>query len=148
MAKDKTIRSLKEVLANTYVLYLKTQNYHWNICGPNFASLHRLLEDQYKALAEIVDEVAERIRALGARAPGSFRVFESLATIKEARENCTWQEMLDDLVKSYQILDKILKNTLEDLRSENDEVTAELLIGLQKVGQKSTWMLLATLEKS
>lgn len=84
-----SVEKLSILLANTYTLYLKTQNYHWNIVDPYFSDLHALFEKQYTELAENVDEIAERIRTLGAQAPGTFAEFLTLKTLDEAKTNLT-----------------------------------------------------------
>src|SRR5229473_3205526 len=102
-ARQQIAASLSKLLADTYTLYLKTQGFHWNVTGPRFHDLHKLFEEQYNELADANDEIAERIRALGAKAPASYSEFKKLATLSEetgvrAHEKAAW--MLDALLQS------------------------------------------------
>ncbi|MGE4348905.1 MAG: Dps family protein [Candidatus Berkiella sp.] len=132
---------LKKILADTYALYLKSQNYHWNVEGIHFQSLHSLFETHYKALSEAVDEIAERIRALGFKAPGSFKIFDSLKTITDANENASAKEMLEDLKRSHQTIQKNIIAALEVAQQQKDEVTIGLLVDRLEYHEKTLWML-------
>lgn len=135
---------LKVLLANTYTLYLKTQNYHWNVKGPTFIMLHEFFEEQYKALGEAADTIAERIRALGSRAPGSYAEFSKLKTLTEAKpEETNAHAMLDDLIKDHTEMKHMIPMLLEQARSEGDEVTQDLLIERLEYHEKILWMLRA-----
>lgn len=139
--KSKTVTELKNCLADTYTLLLKTHNYHWNVTGPNFFSLHTLFEGQYNELFLAVDEIAERIRALGEKAPGSFSEFSNLSHITEANSNLDSSAMIQDLYESNeQAIETLIKlrNTAEE---ENDAETEDLAIARIKAHQKSAWML-------
>lgn len=136
---------LKVLLANTYALYLKTQNYHWNVVGPHFHSLHGMFEEQYKALAEAVDEIAERIRALGDSAPGSFEEFSKLKTISEAKLKMDSFAMIKDLVESHEAIAKHIALILKQAEDEQDEVTQDLLVERLSAHEKTLWMLKAHL---
>lgn len=136
------IEGLKVLLANTYTLYLKTQNYHWNVKGPTFIMLHEFFEAQYKALGEAVDTIAERLRALGSKAPGSFEEFSKLKTLSEAKaEVSNAHAMLDDLIKDHTEIKQMIPMLLEQARSEGDEVTQDLLIERLEYHEKILWML-------
>ncbi|MCS5712343.1 ferritin-like domain-containing protein [Candidatus Berkiella aquae] len=134
---------LKVFLANTYTLYLKTQNYHWNVIGPHFHSLHNLFEEQYKELANAVDEIAERIRALGDVTPGSLEEFSKLKTISEAKTRIDDISMIKDLIESHEIICKHVNLILRQAQDEQDDVTQDLLIGRLRVHEKTLWMLRA-----
>jgi starvation-inducible DNA-binding protein len=135
-------KGLAVLLANTYTLYLKTQNYHWNVKSTNFIMLHEFFEEQYQALAEAVDVIAERIKALSNRAPGSFEEFLELKTLPEAkREEINSQAMINDLIKDHTEIKHAIALLLEQARSENDDVTQDLLIGRLKYHEKTLWML-------
>ena len=95
------VTALSQHLADTYILYLKTQNFHWNVTGPHFHSLHEMFEEQYEALAEAIDVLAERIRALGQVAPGSFAQFQKLSTLKEAAGVPSANDMLKQLLSYH-----------------------------------------------
>lgn len=140
-ATVKSVDQLKQLLADTYTLYLKTQNYHWNVSGPAFYSLHALFEQQYTDLAAAVDEIAERIRALGERAPGSFAEFSSLASLKEAKGKVDAAGMVKDLHADQQAMAKRLKKMLSVAEKEGDTTTADLLTGRLAVHEKNAWML-------
>lgn len=141
----KTPTLLKEILADTYTLYLKTQNYHWNVTGPNFRSLHLMFEEQYTDLAAAVDTLAERLRSLGERAPGSFKEFLALTTIKEAKDKVNGAAMVKDLVDSNHAVIARLEKLLQAADKEGDEVTTDLMVQRLTVHQKAAWMLQATI---
>jgi len=139
-----TVEKLKVVLANSYTLYLKTHNYHWNVTGPSFKSLHDLFEVQYTELAIAVDDIAERIRALDSVAPGSFKEFLELTTLTEAKTGISADEMLTDMVASQTVLIASIKDALESAQKEDDEVTAGVLGDRLSVHEKARWMLKAS----
>lgn len=141
MAQNGMIQALRVLLADTYALYLKTQNYHWNVVGPNFFSFHKMFEEQYEALSEATDEIAERIRALNAKSPGSFVEFNSLKTIPEAKSDISDKEMLADLKTSHEHIVKQLNLMIEQAGNENDYITQDLLIQRQSYHEKIIWML-------
>ena len=140
----KVIDSLKALLADNYTLYLKTQNFHWNVTGPNFQSLHLLFEAQYTDLFAANDLIAERIRALGSKAPGSFKEFSALATIKEASGNYTQKQMLAELIKDQGLMIKTLKKVTKAANEAEDEVTDSLATDRIEVQEKNRWMLEAS----
>lgn len=136
-----SITGLKVLLANTYTLYLKTQNYHWNVTGPNFIMLHEFFEQQYTSLGEAVDGIAERIRALDQITPGSFSEFLKLKTLSEASVGLNATAMINDLIKDHSEIHKTICSLLDQVRAENDEVTQDLLIERLEYHEKITWML-------
>lgn len=142
MSNKPVIDGLKNTLADSYTLFLKTQNYHWNVTGPNFRGLHLLFEEQYNDLFAAIDEIAERIRALDEHAPGSFKAFAKLSKIKEAAdETPTSAAMVKELAKDQDTLIATLTKTIEAAQKAGDEATADLLIGRVAVHEKNRWML-------
>jgi starvation-inducible DNA-binding protein len=139
-----TVNKLRVVLANSYTLYLKTHNYHWNVTGPSFKSLHDLFEVQYTELALAVDDIAERIRSLDAYAPGSFKEFLELTTLEEAKSGISADEMLEDMINSQTALIASVKDALEAASADEDEVTAGILGERLSVHEKARWMLKAS----
>ena len=143
---NKTVaNSLKEVLADSYVLYLKTQNYHWNVTGHNFKSLHLMFEEQYNDLFTAVDLIAERIRALGEKAPGSFAIYSKLTNIKEGNENLGADLMVKELAKDQDIIINTLNKALKAANNSNDDVTAGIVTDRLEIHQKNAWMLRSSL---
>lgn len=136
--------SLNIVLADSYALYLKTHNYHWNVVGPNFRSLHMMFEQQYTDLAVAVDDIAERIRSLGEKALGTFSEFSELTSIKEGNKSADANDMVKDLAQSQDQIVGSLKKALNIARKADDEVTADLLIGRMAIHEKAAWMLKST----
>lgn len=134
------IKALEQVLADSYALYFKTQNYHWNVEGAEFRSLHLLFEGQYEDLAESLDELAERIRTLDAKVPALSNLIK-LASISEPNPNASANEMLKSLVKDQDIIIDTLYKGLKIAQSEGDEGTADMIIGRIKVHEKNRWFL-------
>lgn len=132
---------MKHVLADSYALYLKTQNYHWNVEGPRFASLHALFEEQYTDLAAAIDEIAEHIRGLGAKAPGTWKKYDELSSISEGDETLDSESMLKDLANDQDKITTTLNKALKTAQNEDDEVIADALIGRLAVHRKNKWML-------
>ena len=132
---------LSVLLADTYTLYLKTHNYHWNVTGPMFQTLHTLFETQYNELALAVDEIAERIRALGEFAPGSYKEYAKLTSIKEADGIPSAEEMIKDLVKGQEAIAKTARSIVPVADDASDEVTLDLLTQRMTVHEKNAWML-------
>lgn len=145
--KDKkVIEALKKLLADNYTLYLKTQNYHWNVTGSSFNSLHLLFEALYTDLFNANDLIAERIRALGEKAPGSFKDFLKLTDIKEETGYPKATEMVKNLAKDQETITATAEALLQAAEEAGDEPTVDLAIGRQEVHQKNHWMLKAHLE--
>lgn len=142
MSHKNVVENLKKVLADSYALYLKTQNYHWNVKGPHFHSLHVLFEEQYKDLAIAIDEIAELIRALGEKAPGTWKEYEELTIIKDGNSNLDANEMVLDLAKDQ---GEIVKNSIQkafDAATESeDDVVVDAMVGRMTVHRKNQWML-------
>lgn len=134
-------RGLSKFLADSYLLYLKTQNYHWNVTGKMFQALHVLFEEQYKDLAEAVDVIAERIRALGEYAPGSFASFSKMTSIKEEASIPTAEEMIQNLVIGHETVVSTARELMAITDDCEDDVTADLLTQRMQVHEKYAWML-------
>lgn len=137
---------LAKILADTYTLYLKTQYFHWNVTGPLFDVHHKMFEKQYEDLAQAVDDIAERIRALGEYAPGSYAQFSKLATIKEATEVPKADDMLKQLLSDHETMCRHLHELIKKSESANDDATADMLIERLQTHEKTAWMLRASLE--
>ena len=136
---------LSKLLADTYTLYLKTHNFHWNVTGPQFNSLHLMFEGQYTELALAVDLIAERIRALGEPAPGSYSAFAKLATIAEAEGNPSATDMVRILAEDQLAVVRTARSVFPLADAANDEPTADLLTQRMQVHEKTAWMLRANL---
>lgn len=132
---------LGKLLADSYTLYLKTHNFHWNVTGPQFNSLHQMFELQYTELALAVDEIAERIRTLGERAPGSYKEFAALTSIEEAEGEPNADEMLRQLLEGQEIVVRTARAVLPVAGDANDEPTADLLTQRIQAHEKTAWML-------
>ena len=132
---------LAHVLADTYTLYLKTHNYHWNVTGPLFNTLHLMFEEQYNELWAAVDLLAERIRSLGEFAPGSYSQFADLTSIAEAQDVPTAEEMLADLVTGHEAVARTARRAFKVADDANDEATSDLLTQRLQVHEKTAWML-------
>ncbi len=145
MANKPVIEGLKNVLADNYALYLKTQNYHWNVEGPNFQGLHLLFEEQYTDLAGAIDTVAELIRGLGEKAPGTFDTYIKRTSIKSGNENASAQQMIKDLLESQALIQKTLQQCLEIAQKAGDEVVAGFMIERLTFHRKASWILKSSL---
>lgn len=132
---------LGKLLADSYTLYLKTHNFHWNVTGPQFNSLHQMFELQYTELALAVDEIAERIRTLGERAPGSYKEFAALTAIEEAEGEPNADEMLRQLLEGQEAVVRTARAVLPVAGDANDEPTADLLTQRIQAHEKTAWML-------
>ena len=132
---------LSNVLADSYTLYLKTHNYHWNVVGPMFNTLHLMFETQYNELALAVDMIAERIRALGEPAPATFREFAELSSIIEDEDRPDAEEMIRRLVKGHEQTAKTARAMFDVVERARDEPTADLLTQRMQVHEKTAWML-------
>lgn len=139
------VANLHKVLADTYSLAIKTQNHHWNVTGPNFESLHLLFDQQYKDLNDAVDLIAERIRALGAKVPASFKIFAENSSIADGSENSSAGEMIASLAKDQLIIVMTLNAALSSAQELSDEVSINLIVDRLSVHEKNHWMLSASL---
>ncbi len=137
---------LSKLLADSYMLYLKTHHFHWNVTGPHFTSLHQLFEAQYTELASAVDEIAERIRALGVFAPGSFKQFSDLTSIKEETGVPSAEEMIAQLVVGCEEVVRTARHMMAMTEEANDAPTVDLLTRRMHEHEKNAWMLRSLLE--
>lgn len=132
---------LSHLLADSYTLYLKTHNYHWNVTGPMFQTLHLLFETQYTELAIAVDEIAERIRTLGELAPGSYQAYAKLTTISEETGNPPAEQMIKNLVLGQEAVVKTARSIVSVVSKAEDEPSLDLLTQRMQVHEKNAWML-------
>ena len=138
---------LSRLLADTYTLYLKTHNFHWNVTGPMFQTLHLMFETQYNELALAVDLIAERIRALGYPAPGTYSDYAKLSSIKETAGVPKAEEMIRLLVDGQEAVVRTARSVFPVVDEVNDEATADLLTQRMQVHEKTAWMLRSLLEQ-
>ena len=138
---------LSHLLADTYTLYLKTHNFHWNVKGPMFQTLHLMFETQYTELALAVDLIAERIRALGFPAPGTYAEYAKLSSIKETSGVPEATEMIRLLVEGQEAVTRTARKMFPIVDKASDEPTADLLTQRMQIHEKTAWMLRALLEK-
>ena len=134
-------KGLAQVLADSYLLYLRTHNYHWNVKGELFHSLHEQFEEQYTELATAIDDIAERIRALGHKAPGTFKEFNELTSLEENTEEPEALEMVRRLAVGNEQVIRTANEALEPARVADDEATIDLLTQRLHVHSKTAWML-------
>ncbi|MEB3309127.1 MAG: Dps family protein [Snowella sp.] len=142
--REQIADGLSRLLADTYTLYLKTHNFHWNVKGAMFYSLHMLFETQYQELAEAVDLIAERIRSLGFPAPGTYEAFMRLSSIPETPGVPSAQEMIRLLVEAQETVVHTIQSILPI--AEQDDATVDLLTERLQIHEKSSWMLRSLLE--
>lgn len=138
-------KGLERLLADSYTLYLKTHNFHWNVTGPNFPSLHLMFEGQYTELAQAVDTIAERIRALGFPAPGSYARFAQLTIIEEATDVPKANTMIARLAADHEAIIKSIKALWPLAEKDGDEGTMDLLTQRLLSHEKTAWMLKSSL---
>jgi starvation-inducible DNA-binding protein len=133
--------ALSKLLADSYTLYLKTHNFHWNVEGPQFNTLHLMFEQHYTELAMAVDEIAERIRALGIKAPGSYSAYAELTSIDEASGEESAEQMIRQLVFGQEAVVRTARSALKPAAAAGDEPTADLLTQRMQIHEKNAWML-------
>jgi len=139
--RAKIADGLAHLLADSYTLYLKTHNFHWNVKGPMFNTLHLMFEGQYTELATAVDEIAERIRALDVAAPGSYKQFAALTKIEEETGVPAAEDMIRQLVKDHETVVRTARQVFPAADDASDEPTADLLTQRMQVHEKTAWML-------
>lgn len=140
--------SLSRLLADTYTVQLKTQNFHWNVRGPMFHTLHQLFETQYAELSVAVDQIAERIRTLGATAPASYSRFSELTSIKDGTGEESADEMISSLVDDNETIVRTARQAFSVTEAAKDEASADLLTQRMQVHEKSAWMLRTLLDEA
>jgi starvation-inducible DNA-binding protein len=139
--RKEIVTGLEKVLADTYTLYLKTHNYHWNVTGPHFRTLHTMFEEHYNEMWMAIDEIAERIRALGSFAPGSGAQFNALSSIDEADGVPAAMKMVEDLVAGHEAVIRTTRAALAPAAKADDEATVDLLTQRLQIHEKTAWML-------
>jgi len=139
--REAIAQGLSRLLADSYTLYLKTHNYHWNVTGPLFNTLHTMFETQYTELATAVDEIAERIRALGVKAPGSYQAFAKLTSIAEETGSPAAEDMIRELVVGQETVVRTAREIIPLASAADDEPTADLLTQRMQLHEKNAWML-------
>lgn len=139
------VDGLSHLLADTYTLYLKSQNFHWHVTGPYFHSFHNMFEEQYTQLALANDLIAERIRALNHVAPATFAEFLKLATVKENHGTLSANDMVKILLQDHEIIIKNAKHLIAAALENKDDETADLVIGRVEEHEKTAWMLRSSL---
>ena len=150
--REAIAEGLSRLLADSYTLYLKTHNYHWNVTGPMFGTLHGLFELEYQDLALAVDEIAERIRSVGELSPGSYQEFAELASVKEVRgvpkdgKPIEAKDMIKDLVKDQEKVVKAARKLVEAAAKSGDQASEDLGVRRIDVHEKNAWMLRSHLE--
>ena len=137
---------LSKFLADSYTLYLKTHNFHWNVTGPMFQSLHIMFETQYTELALAVDVIAERIRALGVYAPGTYKQFVALSDIKEEDNIPAAKDMIRLLIEGHEEVIRTARSLYPAVEKASDEATGDLLTQRMQLHEKTAWMLRSLLE--
>lgn len=140
-SRQEIAQGLSRLLADTYTLYLKTHNFHWNVTGPMFQTLHLMFETQYTELALAVDLIAERIRALGFPAPGTYQEFTNLSSISEEVGVPKAEDMIRKLVEGQEAVVRTARSIFPLVDQANDEPTADLLTQRMQVHEKTAWML-------
>lgn len=140
-------QGLSKLLADSYSLYLKTHNFHWNVTGPMFNTLHLMFETQYTEMALAVDLIAERIRALGYPAPGTYAEFARLGTIKDAQGVPKAEDMIRELVAGQEAVVRTARAVFPAVENASDEPSADLLTQRMQVHEKNAWMLRSLLER-
>jgi starvation-inducible DNA-binding protein len=140
-ARRNAAEALGKVLASTYLLYTKTQSFHWNVTGPLFPQLHAQFGEQYDALAEAIDEIAERIRALGHQAPGSFAQFKKLSSVEEQTGAPKAEKMIAELLADHETLVRLARETKEIVEAAGDAESGDLMVERMQAHGKTAWML-------
>jgi starvation-inducible DNA-binding protein len=145
-AKKDIATQLNNVLADTFTLYLKTHNYHWNVVGPRFRELHLMFEEEYNELWMAADIIAERIRALGQIAPATYREYSALTSVPEPKRIPAAKTMISDLLRGHEICANTARRALEVAEGAEDQVTVDLLTQRIQIHDKTAWMLRSMLQ--
>ena len=145
--RKKIVAGLSKMLADSYILYLKTHNFHWNVTGPMFQTLHVMFMGQYTELWNALDPIAERIRSLGFPAPGSYKKFVSLSSIKEEEGTPSATDMIKQLIAGQEAVARTAREAFKIADAANDQPTADLLTQRMEIHEKNAWMLRSLLEK-
>lgn len=142
--RSKSAAAIRVLMANTYTLYLKTHGYHWNVEGPHFQQLHVQFMEQYTEMWTAVDELAERIRALGYLAPVSYGEMAKLSAVKEEEGTPDWQKMVQTLAQGHELVAKSARDVLRIAEAIGDDATADVVTPRITIHEKTAWMLRAT----
>ncbi|MFO1346648.1 MAG: Dps family protein [Rhodocyclaceae bacterium] len=145
--RKKIADGLSRLLADSYTLYLKTHNFHWNVTGPQFNSLHNMFMTQYTEIWNALDMIAERIRSLGYPAPGSYKQFVALSSIPEEEGVPKAKDMIRQLVAGQEAVTRTAREVFKVVEKANDQPTADLLTQRMEVHEKNAWMLRSLLEE-
>ncbi|MEQ8652326.1 MAG: Dps family protein [Kiloniellales bacterium] len=145
-ARKEICDGLAGVLADSYLLYMKTHGYHWNVKGPHFQHLHALFQEQYNEIWAAVDDIAERIRALGHDAPGSYAAIAKLASVEEREDVPNASDMLQDLIKGNEAVLKTIRAAMPSMEEGGDEASFDLMVQRLTAHEKAAWMLRSHLE--
>lgn len=145
-ARKQISEGMCALLANSYTLYLKTHNYHWNVTGPHFTILHEMFETHYTELANAVDEIAERIRTLGFKAPGSYSAFAELSSIQEETDHPDANQMVAQLVADHETIVRIAREQTLVAADAGDEGSIDILTQRIHLHEKTAWMLRSLIE--
>ena len=146
--RDRLAQGLSRLLADSYAVYLKSQNFHWNVEGPRFQSLHVMFEEHYTELAPAIDEIAERIRSLGHPAPGGFSSFASLSSVADTDGVPEANDMVALLVEAHETVVRTGREVVETAEQAGDVATADLATQRVQVHEKTAWMLRSSLERA
>jgi starvation-inducible DNA-binding protein len=138
---DQITPRLSEFLADTFLLYVKTLNFHWNMTGPQFFMYHKLLEEQYQHLANAVDDIAERIRQLGERTPATLGEFLKLSNFKEPGRDLSQKQMVEDLIESHNLMEEQCHHLIDFTENLLDQGTADMVIEQIRFHAKQSWLL-------
>jgi starvation-inducible DNA-binding protein len=141
------VQELSKLLADTYVLYLKTHSFHWNVEGPMFQTLHQMFMEQYTETWNAIDPIAERIRSLGEYAPGTYREYARLTRIKETEGVPRAEEMVQLLIEGQEAVVRTAREALSVADAANDQPTLDLLTQRMQIHEKNAWMLRSLLKK-
>lgn len=142
--REKSAKAVAKLMADTYTLYLKTHGYHWNVEGPHFQQLHVQFMEQYTEMWTAVDELAERVRALGHYAPSSYAAMSKLSSLKEETGRPDWSEMVRNLAKGHEQVAKTAREVLRVAEETGDDATADIVAPRITLHEKTAWMLRAT----
>lgn len=144
--RSKIVKSLQVLSANNFALYLKTHNFHWNVTGPMFQTLHLMFETQYNELWLASDAISERIRSLGGYAVGTFTEFQKLSSIEDDIAPISASNMLKSLIQGHEVVVKCIREAFPLVEKANDEATADLLTQRLQIHEKTLWMLRSLLD--
>ncbi len=133
--------ALTKLLADTYSAYLMAHNFHWNVTGPMFQSLHQIFEEEYTEMAAAIDEIAERIRALGEKVPANFKAFQEASSIDIPEAFLSAEDMIETMVKAHEAIVRTARQAMLVASDAQDEPTADLLTQRMSIHEKAAWML-------